>query len=135
MANRLSPLAILLALAMAMLACGGTAAPTGGGPAAGATLPPDFPEDVPIMEGALGLQLTADNTYIAYEVPGDVEEVKVYYQEALAELGWEQLSRADSGFGDSITLLRSKPATNISVTIQSIPGSPNVRVLITLIEK
>ena len=121
---------------------GGGGVPTGGGETGGA--PPAAPTpteasaqaDVPIMEGAIELKITSGGNLINYQVEETtVDEVTKFYQEALAAMGWEQLSKRDSGFGDSITLLRSKPDQNISVTIQSIAGSNNVRVMITLAPK
>lgn len=95
-----------------------------------------LPADVPIHENALKLKFAAGNTYISYEVPGTVELIVEYYRTELQALGWEKKgSNPESPLGGAITLLRSKPDKNISVTIQSIPESENVRVLITVIPK
>lgn len=95
-----------------------------------------LPEDVPIREGALNLKFAAANTYITYEVPGTVDEIVEYYRTELQALGWEKKGNSpESPLGGALTLLRSKPDKNISVTIQSIPESENVRVLITVIPK
>ena len=92
-------------------------------------------DDVPLMDGAVGLKVSLNGTYIAYQVASTIEEATKFYQARLADNGWEQLNKSDSGFGDSITLLRSKPDQNISVTLQSISGSSNIRVLIVLLPK
>ncbi|MEW6084947.1 MAG: hypothetical protein AB1607_10160 [Chloroflexota bacterium] len=95
-----------------------------------------LPEDVPIREGALNLKFAASNTYISYEVPGTVDEVVEFYRTELQSLGWEKKGNSpESPLGGALTLLRSKPDKNISVTVQSIPDSENVRVLITVILK
>ena len=137
-------LGMFLAVSLAVSACGGggateegPAAGGGGGvpaPAATAT-EAALQEDVPILEGATDLKITSGGAVINYQVESTVAEATQFYQEQLAALGWEQRSRTDSGFGDSITLLRSKPEQNISVTLQSIAGSTNVRVQITLTPK
>ena len=151
--------AFALIVALGLAACGGAATPqiaatsvvnsSGGEPTATSasaaptaqpeptTVPKNpVPDDVPMMPGATKLKTTADNTYIAYEVASTtVEAVTKFYQDELLTHGWEQINRSDSGFGDSITLLRTKPDQNISVTIQSVAGSETVRVQITLIKK
>lgn len=142
-------LGMFLVLSLAVSACGGGGATeegpaagggdttTGGGggaPAATAT-EAALQEDVPILEGATDLKITSGGAVINYQVESTVAEATQFYQEQLAALGWEQLNKKDSGFGDSITLLRSKPEQNISVTLQSIAGSTSVRVQITLTPK
>lgn len=95
-----------------------------------------LPEDVPIREGALNLKFAASNTYITYEVPGTVDEIVEFYRTELESLGWVKRGNSpESPLGGALTLLRSKPDKNISVTVQSIPDSENVRVLITVILK
>jgi len=146
---------ILLVAALGLAACGGggqagveggggssgpEATAPGGEPPAGETLPtappaPEIPETVPILAEPIDLQVTSNGTYITYQAATTVEEATKFYQEELAARGWEQKSRTDSGFGDSITLLRSHTEYNISVTIQSVAGSDNVKVAITLIPK
>jgi hypothetical protein len=94
-----------------------------------------LPEDVPILEGAESLEVTLDGTYISYQAPSTVDDATKFYQDQLEAAGWERVNKKDSGFGDSITLLRSKPEQNIAVTLQSISGSQNIRVLIVLSPK
>ena len=95
-----------------------------------------LPTDVPIHEGALKLKFAASNTYITYEVPGTVDEIVEYYRTELQTLGWEKKGNSpEQPLGGALTLLRSKPDKNISVTVQSIPDRKNVRVLITVILK
>lgn len=92
--------------------------------------------DVPIFEGAIDYKSTGDGTYITYTVPDTtVEIVTKFYQEQLAAQGWEQKNKNDTGFGESITILRVKPETNISVSINQNIVNNGVRVLITLIPK
>lgn len=96
----------------------------------------EIADDVPIVAGALELTVSDGGSTIAYQAPNTtVEKMVEFYATELEALGWERVNQRDSGFGDSITLLRKKPDKNISVTLQSIAGSPNVRVLITLIRK
>lgn len=93
-----------------------------------------FPEDIPIMEGATDLKMAANDTYYAYIVEGTLEDVVLYYRDQLEQLGWEKRgSSPENPIGGAQTLLRYKPEKNISVTIQSIPESTNVRVLMTII--
>ncbi|MCC6298586.1 MAG: hypothetical protein IT314_04770 [Anaerolineales bacterium] len=95
-----------------------------------------LPDDVPIREGALNLKFAAGNTYITYEAPGTVDEIVEFYRIELQSLGWEKKGNSpESPLGGALTILRSKPDKNISVTVQSIPDSENVRVLITVIPK
>lgn len=95
-----------------------------------------LPEDIPIREGALNLKFAASNTYITYEVPGTVDEIVEFYRTELLSLGWVKKGNSpETPLGGALTLLRSKPDKNISVTVQSIPESENVRVLITVILK
>ena len=92
------------------------------------------PSDVPIHEGAVKLKFAAGNTYITYEVFGDVDTIVEYYRTELELRGWEKRNNnTETPIGGALTILRSKPDKNISVTIQSIPGSENSRVLITVI--
>lgn len=94
------------------------------------------PPDVPIHENAVKLKFAAGNTYITYQVLGDVDTIVEYYRTEMELLGWEKKNNsADTPIGGALTLLRSKPDKNISVTIQSIPGSEYVRVLISVIGK
>lgn len=161
--KRLTMTGLFLWMVVVLAACGGgappvapaqpavaatSAPPSSGAEAAPTQIPveepvqpqepqgPQVPEIVPVYEGAVDLKVTNDNSYIAYQIPeGTVEEVTKFYQEQLLLLGWEQKNKKDSGFGDSITLLRSRPDYNISVTIQSVSGSKSIRVLISLIPK
>jgi len=95
-----------------------------------------LPTDVPIHENAMNLKFAAGNTYITYEVAGDVDTIANYYRTELEALGWVKKGNgAEKPLGGAITLLRTKPDKNISVTVQSIPESENVRVLITVIKK
>ncbi|OGO26721.1 MAG: hypothetical protein A2136_00795 [Chloroflexi bacterium RBG_16_54_11] len=99
---------------------------------------PSTPEtsDFPIFEGAVDYKSTGDGTYISYNVPDTtVEIVSKFYLEQLAAQGWEQKNKQDTGFGGSITIVRSKPDTTISVTIDTNAVNNGVRVLITLIPK
>lgn len=94
-----------------------------------------IPDDVPIPERVEELKVTADGTYISFLVVGTVEDIATYYKEQMVALSWETRSKTEGGFGDSITLLRYKEDKNISITVQIIPSSDKVRVLITLIPK
>ncbi len=95
-----------------------------------------MPDDLPIPEGAFNMKLAANNTYISFEVLGPIEDVSAYYKEALIAEGWEKINNSnEEPMGGAVTLLRSKPTKNVSITIQSIPESENVRVLITVIGK
>jgi hypothetical protein len=93
-----------------------------------------IPEDVPIMEGAENLRVASNDTYIAYEVEGTLEGVVQYYRDQLEQLDWEKRgSSPEQPIGGAHTLLRYKEDKNISVTIQSIPESTKVRILMTII--
>lgn len=132
---------ILAVLAAGMTACGKKEAQTGqedeqaaARTATAAVNIAAIPEDVPIMEGAENLRVAAGNTYIAYEAEGALEDVVQYYRDQLEQLGWEKRgSSPEQPIGGAQTLLRYKEDKNISVTIQSIPESTRVRVLMTLI--
>jgi len=97
--------------------------------------PNTLPEDIPILDNAENLKITLKATYITYQAVSTVQDATAFYQEQLEATGWERVNKNDSGFGDSITLLRSKPDQNISVTLQSISGSDKIRVLIMLSPK
>lgn len=95
-----------------------------------------LPTDVPIHPNAEQLKFAASNTSISYIVTGDLDTLVAYYRSELETQGWEKRGNSpESPIGDALTLLRVKPDKNISVTIQSIPESDQVRVLITLILK
>jgi hypothetical protein len=95
-----------------------------------------LPTDVPIHPLAEKLKFAAGNTYITYEVPGGMDTIIEYYRTELAGLGWEKKGNSpETPLGGALSLLRSKSDKNISVTIQSIPESEYVRVLITVIAK
>jgi hypothetical protein len=95
-----------------------------------------LPPDIPIYENAENLKFAAGNTYITYEIPGTVDEIVAWYRAELEAQGWEKRNNSpESPLGGALTLLRSKPDKNISVTIQSIPDSGYVRVLISVIVK
>jgi hypothetical protein len=95
-----------------------------------------LPTDVPMRADATNLKFAAANTYISYEVAGTVEEVVAYYRDSLEALEWKKQSKsAEQPIGGAVTLLRSKPDKSISVTVQAIPGSESVRVLISILVK
>ncbi len=94
------------------------------------------PPDVPIHENAVNLRFAASNTYISYEVLGTVDEIVSYYRDTMESLGWEKRTNTnEEPIGGALTLLRVKSDKNISVTVQSIPESEYVRVLISVIFK
>lgn len=159
--KRVFVLVFVVVIATALAACGGgaapqeppaapqaTKAPSTGAPAApeqpAATQPeapaepsgPQVPDIVPIIEGATNLNITGDYSYIAYQAPDmTLEEAIAFYQAELAARGWVQKNKKDGGVGDSITMLRTHEDYNISVTIQTIPNSTTLRVLIALTPK
>lgn len=95
-----------------------------------------LPADVPIHPEAEMLKFAAANTSISYIVTGDVETIANYYRTEMETQGWTKRGNSpESPIGGAITLLRVKPDKNVSVTIQSIPESDQVRVLITIILK
>jgi len=95
-----------------------------------------LPADIPIHPDAETLKFAASNTSISYLVLGDVDTLVAYYRAELETQGWEKRGNSpESPIGGALTLLRVKPDKNISVTIQSIPESDHVRVMITLIFK
>ena len=95
-----------------------------------------IPSDVPIHENAINLKFAASNTYISYEVLGTVDEIVAYYRDTLESLGWEKRGNSnEEPIGGALTLLRIKSDKNVSVTVQSIPESEYVRVLISVIFK
>lgn len=94
------------------------------------------PDSVPIRADGENFKFAANNTYITYEVLGTVDEIVTYYRTEMEARGWEKKNNsAEEPIGGALTLLRSQPDMNISVTIQSIPDSEYVRVLITVIPK
>ncbi len=94
------------------------------------------PDVVPMHPNGENFKFAANNTYITYEVLGTVDEVVAYYRTEMESLGWEKKNNSsEDPIGGALTLLRSRPDMNISVTIQSIPESEYVRVLITVIPK
>jgi hypothetical protein len=95
-----------------------------------------LPDDLPIHADAENLKFAAANTYITYEVFGTVDEIVEYYRDELQSHGWEKRNNSpEAPIGGALTLLRSKTDKNISITVQSIPDSEYVRVLINLILK
>lgn len=95
-----------------------------------------LPADIPIHPNAEQIKFAASNTSISYIVTGDLDTLVDYYRTELETQGWEKRGNSpESPIGDALTLLRVKPDKNISVTIQSIPESDQVRVLLTLILK
>jgi hypothetical protein len=69
-------------------------------------------------------------------VTGDLNTIVDYYRTELETQGWTKRGNSpENPIGDAMTLLRVKPDKNISVTIQGIPESDQVRVLITIILK
>ena len=95
-----------------------------------------LPADVPIHPQAEELKFAAQNTNISYIVSGGLQANVDYYRAELEAQGWtKRVNSPENPIGDAITLLRVKPDKNISVTIQGIPESDQVRVLITLILK
>jgi len=95
-----------------------------------------LPTDVPIHPQAEELKFAAQNTNISYIVAGGLDANVEYYRTELEAQGWTRRGNSpENPIGDALTLLRVKPDKNISVTIQGIPESDKVRVLITLILK
>lgn len=95
-----------------------------------------LPTDLPIHPNAEKLKFAANNTYITYEVLGNVDEIVEYYRTELESMGWERRGNSpENPIGGALTILRVKPDKNVSVTIQAIPNSEYVRVLISVILK
>lgn len=95
-----------------------------------------LPDDLPIHAEAENLKFAASNTYITYEVLGTVDEIVEYYRTELQAHGWEKKNNSpEAPIGGALTLLRSKPDKNLSITVQSIPDSEYVRVLINVISR
>lgn len=152
----LAPLVFTL-LAGLLMACGSTAgpqptevAPTSPPAVVNTAAPSDNSEptpeaaptdantvqaDVPMLDNPVDLKVTSNGTFIAYKAESTFEAATAFYQEQLEANGWERVNKNDTGFAENITLLRKKPDQNISVTIQLIAGSTQVRVQITLSPK
>lgn len=95
-----------------------------------------LPTDVPIPPEAEQLKFAAQNTNISFIIAGDLDTITNYYRVELEAQGWTKRGNSpEKPIGEALTLLRVKPDKNISVTIQSIPESDQVRVLITIIVK
>lgn len=95
-----------------------------------------LPPEIPINEGGYNFSFAAENTYISYEVDGAFDTIVEYYRTELEALGWEKKNNSnETALGEALTLLRSRPDKNISVTIQQIPQRETVRILITVINK
>lgn len=95
-----------------------------------------MPPEIPIHEGGYNFRFAAENTYITYEVDGAFDVIVEYYRAELEVLGWEKINNSNEApLGEALTLLRSLPDKNISVTIQQIPQRESVRILITVIKK
>jgi len=95
-----------------------------------------LPPDIPIHDSAINLKLAAENTYISYQALGTPEDIVAYYRDALESQGWERRNNSiEEPIGGATTLLRSKTDKNISITIQSIPESEYVRILISVVLK
>lgn len=94
-----------------------------------------LPNDVPMLENALGLKVNSSSTDISYRVVGTFEDVVKFYQAELLTLGWEQKSKKDTGFATNITLLRFKSDASLSVTIQAVAGTDEVSIRITRLPK
>lgn len=95
-----------------------------------------LPPEIPINEGGYNFRFAAENTYISYEVDGAFDTIVEYYRTELEALGWEKKNNSNEApLSEALTLLRSRPDKNISVTIQQIPQRETVRILITVINK
>lgn len=95
-----------------------------------------LPTDVPIPPEAEQLRFAAQNTNISFIITSDLDTLVNYYRAELEFQGWTKRGNSpENPIGDAITILRVKPDKNISVTIQGIPESDQVRVLITIIVK
>jgi hypothetical protein len=95
-----------------------------------------LPTDLPIHPDAEKLKFAANNTYITYEVLGDVDTIVAYYRTELEAMGWEKRGNSpENPIGGALTILRVKPDKNVSITVQAIPSSDYVRVLISVILK
>lgn len=145
-------LLVLLMLSLFAAGCGGgqpAAEPAGGeqpaqaeaGSEAAAPVveaqQPSVPDNVPMLPDPIDLRVTNDSSYIAYQAQIGLQEAIQYYQDQFTELGWQTISKKETQFGDSITMLRAMPEKkqNISVTIQQVPEQEIVRVLITIIPR
>jgi hypothetical protein len=82
----------------------------------------NVPEDVPIMPGYRKLSLTSDASNISYEVDGTIDEVVTFYQEELANLGWEMSRSPDKTYSAFGTLSREKESGDrITISLQFNP--------------
>ena len=101
--------------------------------------PPDantsgqVPEDVPIMDGAYELQANPSGKNVVYTIDSTVEDVVLYYQEVLADYGWDIAGPADTAVGSIGTMLRENTnGDRLAINLQGNEVGGFVRLNITI---
>ena len=103
------------------------------------TPPPDadtsgqVPEDVPVMEGAYELQANPTGRNVVYTIDSTIEEVVLFYQEVLADYGWDIAGPADTAVGSIGTMLRENTSGDrLAINLQGNEVGGFVRLNITI---
>lgn len=80
--------------------------------------PPGVPEDIPIAEGAYKLQVARNGANVNYQVDGVIDDVVAFYQSALPEFGWTEVTNPDTVGSIAILLRENEAGDRVSINMQ-----------------
>jgi hypothetical protein len=84
----------------------------------GAAVPEGFPNDVPLYPGArptATMSAEGEGTLVTFDIDDGPEKVYDFYQQQLADTGWEIASSASMGGQWMISALKGERAAHISI--------------------
>lgn len=97
----------------------------------------EFPEDVPIIEGAYDLQSARGGRVVLYQVDEDIETVAGFYQAELPNYGWSIEGPPDNVVGSIATMSRENQAGDtlaINMQYNELGGFVRLQVTISRVE-
>ncbi len=92
-----------------------------------------IPADLPMMEGAYGIQAGHSGLIVSYQVDASVEDVLAFYQEELPKHDWELTGPPDNAIGSIGTMLRENSVGDrLTINMQANEVGGFVKLNITI---
>lgn len=93
----------------------------------------EFPEDIPIMEGAYDVQSVRKGQIVTFQIDSEIQAVVKYYQDELPNYGWDIQGPPDSAIGSIATMSRENEAGDtLAINMQYNQLGGFVKVQLTL---
>jgi hypothetical protein len=97
----------------------------------------EFPEDVPIIDGAYDVQPSRKGLVVQYQVDAEIDDVAGYYQDELPSYGWDVEGPPDNVVGSIATMSRENTAGDtlaINMQYNSLGGFVRVQITIARVD-